>query len=426
MIRCGVDIIEISRIQKAAEKNCGFLEKVFTESEIGYFKNSGCRFETLAGFFAAKEAFVKYKKIGIRGLELSEISVEHEKLGAPFVVFRGEKQQVSLNISHNKTQAVAVVCGDDGLPDLPCDDYMKSLIPKRTTDAHKGDCGRVFIVGGSEGMTGAAVLAARGALRSGSGLVTVGTVDSERAIVAGGVFEAMTVGLESADGKLSKAATAKILEFARKSDCVVFGPGLGQNEHIFDILKALLQNFEGTLVIDADGLNALSRNCDVLNERCCRVVITPHPGEMARLANITIGEVQSRREAVATEFASEYGITVVLKGKGTVIASCDAKAEDKSDKTKENASGEDCGACRVHINTTGNCGMATGGTGDVLSGVVGAFAAQGLEPYEAAVLGAYIHGKAGDIAAEKYGVHGLVAGDVAETVAFAIKSEFGK
>ena len=407
MIRCGIDIIEISRISDAVKKNSGFMKKVFSENEIEYYSCNGKRAETLAGFFAAKEAFAKFKRIGIRGLELSEISVEHEMLGAPFVVFRGEKQNVSLNISHNKTQAVAVVCGDDEDCVTAENPEMKALIPQRSEYAHKGDCGRVFIVAGAEGMTGAAVLSARGALRGGSGLVTVGTPLSQRSIVACGVVEAMTVALDETNGMLSDSAADRILECAKKSDAVVFGPGLGRNEHIHAVLKRLLCEYEGLLVIDADGLNALSENCDILNNRKCEVVITPHPGEMSRLVKKTIDEVQNNRHAVAVDFAVRYGITVLLKGKDTVVAGIDGQN----------------GACRVYVNNTGNCGMATGGMGDVLSGVVVAFAAQGLGGFDAARLGAYIHGKAGDIAMKKYGIHGLIAGDVAEYIAIAIADE---
>jgi len=413
MMMCGIDIIEVSRIRDAVEKNSGFLKKVFSDSEIAYFRSSGSRCETLAGFFAAKEAFVKYKKTGIRGLELSEISVEHEKLGAPFLVFRGCRQDVSVSISHNKTQAVAVVCGDEDLCG-ECDSEMKKLIPKRHEDAHKGDCGHVFVVAGSEGMTGAAILSARGALRSGAGLVTVGTAASERHIVAGAVVEAMTLALEHSKGKIADTACEKICEFAQKADCVVFGPGLGRNEHIHGVLKTLLKEYKGKLVIDADGLNALAENCDILDDRKCDVVITPHPGEMSRLIGKSIEYVQQNRNIVAAEFAARYGITVLLKGKETVIVGYEFRnGENKMPQPQ----------CGMRINTTGNCGMATGGMGDVLSGVIGAFMAQGMKPFDATVLGAYIHGKAGDMAVQRFGVHGLVAGDVAEYIAFAIKPE---
>ncbi len=400
---CGIDIIEISRIQKAVEKNKMFLDRVFSESEIEYFKKNGGRFETLAGFYATKEAFVKCKKTGIRGLELSRISVEHEDKGAPFIVFDGKPQDVTLSISHDKTHAVAVVCGMQQCTDVGQNEEMRKLIPQRKEDAHKGSCGRVLVVAGSRGMTGAAVLAAKGALRCGSGLVTVGTPESERHIVAGHLVEAMTLGLEEKDGIISGRAMKKMLKSAREADAIVFGPGLGKNSDMPEILAELIRSYSGVLVIDADGLNALSKNCDMLKCAAGKVIITPHPGEMSRLTGRNIGDIQENREAVAAEFANRYGITVVLKGKDTVIASC---------------TGE------VRINTTGNCGMATGGTGDVLAGVIASFAGQGLCAFDAAVLGAYIHGKAGDIAKLEKGIHGMIATDVVEMLPLAIKTEF--
>ncbi|MBO5955535.1 MAG: NAD(P)H-hydrate dehydratase [Clostridia bacterium] len=400
MMNCGIDIIEISRIREAVEQSDSFMGKVFSEKEIEYFRANGQRFESLAGFFAAKEAFVKYKKTGIRGLGLSEISVEHEGLGAPYIVFRGRRQKVSLSISHGKTYAVEVVCGDSDHI-LPVCEEMRKLIPERAEDANKGDCGRVLVIAGSQGMTGAACLAARGALRCGAGLVTVAVPRSERPIVAISVQEAMTVALDECDGMIIGSSMKKILQFAKRAQAVVFGPGLGINGEMHHILRGILSEYEGTLIIDADGLNALSKNCDILRERKCSVVITPHPGEMSRLVKKTVEEIQNNREVVAAEFAAKYGITVVLKGKNTVIA----------------------GGDEIKINTSGNCGMATGGTGDVLSGVVAAFVAQGLKPFDAAALGAYIHGKAGDIATQKLGVHGMLAGDLAECLPLAIKSE---
>ncbi len=402
MTACGIDIIEISRIQKAVEKNKEFLNRVFSESEIEYFKKNGERFEILAGFYAAKEAFVKYKKTGIRGLEFSRISVEHEDQGAPFIVFDGKPQSVTLSISHDKTHAVAVVCGIKQCADAGQNEEIGKLIPRRKDDAHKGSCGRVFVVAGSRGMTGAAVLAAKGALRCGSGLVTVGTPESERHIVAGHLVEAMTLGLEEKDGIVSSRAMKKILKAAHQADAIVFGPGLGKDSDIPEILTELVRSYSGVLVIDADGLNALSKNCGILKCAKGKVVITPHPGEMCRLTGRNIEDIQKNREAVAVEFAKKYGITVVLKGKDTVIAS---------------NTGE------VRVNPTGNCGMATGGMGDVLAGVIASFAGQGLCAFDAAVFGAYIHGKAGDIARSEKGIHGMIATDVVEMLPLAIKTE---
>ncbi len=402
MLKCGVDITEISRIRKAIG-NRRFVEKVFTNSEIEYFNSSGRRAEILAGFFAAKEAFSKCVGTGFRGFGFLDIEICHNEKGAPFLKFKGRKSGLSVSISHEKTNAVAVVFGNDfevfALQNEKME-IMKKLLPKRADDANKCDCGRVFIVAGSEGMTGAATLTAYSALRCGSGLVTVGTPESERQILACKLTEAMTVGLPQKNGVISMEATGKILEYAKKANSMVIGPGIGKSKDIFDIICAVLENFEGTLIIDADGINAISRNIDILKKKRCRVVLTPHAGEMERLTGIKAQEIQKDRGNIAKDFAARFGVCVVLKGKETVIA------------------GEDG---NVTINPTGNCGMATGGAGDVLAGVISAFAAQGKGAYDAAVLGAYVHGMAGDIAKEDKGIYGLIAGDVVKCLPYAIK-----
>lgn len=396
-MRCGVDIIEIERISAAAE-NPRFLKRVFTKNELEYYEKHGRRSETLAGMFAAKEAFSKYLGTGIGKVEFSDIEIMHKKSGAPFICLRGVKCGAALSISHNNSAAVAVVAGDK----IKIDGYsekMKRLLPVRREDAHKGDCGRIFTVAGSCGMIGAAALSARASLRCGGGLVTVGTAKSERCVLACKMTEAMTVGLEDRDGVICLDAAKTVLEHAKRADAVVFGPGMGKGGDISEILRLLCKNYCGKLIIDADGINALGGNTDILKEKCCDTVITPHVGEMSRLTGLSIDEISANRESVAASFAARYGVIVVLKGKNTVITD-----------------GE-----RIEINPTGNCGMATGGTGDVLTGVIAAFAAQGAELFDAAVLGAYIHGLAGDIAAEDKGVYGLIAGDVVEAVPYAIK-----
>lgn len=397
---CGVDIIEISRIRDAIVKNDRFCERIFTGSELDYFQKHGSRIETLAGFFAAKEAFSKYLGTGIRGFEFHDIEIGHDELGEPFVIFRNRKIDVSLSISHNTDTAVAVVCGEvselSGCNiDIKYREKMRKLIPFRSEDANKGDCGRVFIIAGSKGMTGAATLCGYGALRCGSGLVTVGTAASEQSILACKLTEAMTVALPCNDGVLSHEAIDLIKTYAERADVVAIGPGLGRNEDIKKILSELIKIYEKTLIVDADGINALSENIDILKEKRCEIILTPHPGEMSRLTGLSVEEIQTNRERLAAEFAIGYGVCVVLKGKDTVIADKDGK---------------------ISVNPTGNSGMATGGTGDVLCGVIAAFAAQGLSPYDAAVLGTYIHGLAGDIALQKKGIHGLIASDVADSL----------
>ena len=192
-------------------------------------------------------------------------------------------------------------------------------------------------------------------------------------------------------GIISAAATDTVLESIKNADAVVFGPGLGKRRGILPLLERIVTEFTKTLIIDADGINALSANIDILNRKKCSVILTPHPGEMSRLNGLSIPEIQSARIKTAEDFADRFDVTFALKGEGTLVAARGGKTA---------------------VNPSGNCGMATGGTGDVLSGVVAALAAQGCTPYDSAVLGVYLHGLAGDIAAAEKGVHGLIASDL--------------
>ncbi len=397
---CGVDIIEISRIEDALKKTPGFLEKVFSPGEIAYHIEHGKKTEHLAGAFAAKEAYGKYLGAGLSGLNLPEISVMHKTGGQPYLTYNGEALAVSLSISHNKTTAAAVVCGEGDLGKYPKLDGIKELLPSRQKTANKGDFGRTLVIAGSRGMTGAAVMSAYSALRMGSGLVTLATADSERVIAAGFYPEIMTVGLSSENGVISSGALKDILKLIRDKDSVIFGPGIGKSRELTDILAEILRNYQGKLLIDADGLNALAKRVDILKEKTCEVVLTPHPGEMSRLTGMIVEEIQRNRKAVAMEFAKKYDVCLVLKGFETVVAKYGRDA---------------------YINQTGNPGMATAGTGDVLSGVIGSLLGQGQDLFDAARLGVYLHGLAGDIAKEKLGEYSMTATDVMNNLHCAIK-----
>lgn len=411
-MRCGTDIIEIERIKSAFNKYKNFAGRIFTEDEIRRFAENGCRFEILAGMFAAKEAFSKYLGTGIGKTAFRDIEVCHNADGSPYIRLRGVKSDASVSISHCRKYAVAFVTGNgqsvspgnapaadnlriSGAAQAPSyggySRAMSRLIPMRLSSANKGSCGRVSIIAGSKGMTGAAALSALGALRSGAGLVTALTPSSEQPILAVKLTEAMTVPLPHENGVISAAAADTVLESIQNADAVVFGPGLGKGRGILPLLERIVTEFTKTLIIDADGINALSANIDILNRKKCSVILTPHPGEMSRLSGLSISEIQSARIKTAEDFADRFDVTVALKGEGTVVAARGGKTA---------------------VNPSGNCGMATGGTGDVLSGVVAALAAQGCTPYDSAVLGVYLHGLAGDIAAAEKGVHGLIASDL--------------
>lgn len=412
-MRCGTDIIEIERIKSAFNKHKNFAGRIFTEDEIRRFAENGCRFEILAGMFAAKEAFSKYLGTGIGKTAFRDIEVCHSADGSPYIRLRGVKSDASVSISHCRKYAVAFVTGNgQGVSpgNAPAADNlhitrgaaqapsyggysraMSRLIPMRLSSANKGSCGRVSIIAGSKGMTGAAALSALGALRSGAGLVTALTPSSEQPILAVKLTEAMTVPLPHENGVISAAAADTVLESIQNADAAVFGPGLGKGRGILPLLERIVTEFTKTLIIDADGINALSANIDILNRKKCSVILTPHPGEMSRLSGLSIPEIQSARIKTAVDFADRFDVTVALKGEGTVVAARGGKTA---------------------VNPSGNCGMATGGTGDVLSGVVAALAAQGCTPYDSAVLGVYLHGLAGDIAAAEKGIHGLIASDL--------------
>lgn len=272
----------------------------------------------------------------------------------------------------------------------------RALLPERPEDAHKGTFGHVFVVGGARGLTGAVKLAGLAAARSGSGLVTVGVPRPLGDAFAVSLVEVMSYMLKSTESEtLSADAVDDALVFAESKDAVVLGPGLSRHPEALAFVQEFVPRCPAPLVIDADGLNALCGRLDVLERAQAPIVLTPHPGEMARLVDSTVAAVQKDRETVAAEFAQRHGCVVVLKGKGTVVTE---------------------GPDQVYINTTGNSGMATGGTGDVLSGIVGSLLGQGLSAREAAMLGVYTHGLAGDLAAERHTARAMLAGDVIDAL----------
>ena len=276
------------------------------------------------------------------------------------------------------------------------------LLPPRPTHSHKGTYGRVFVVAASTGMTGAAALTSAGALRVGAGLVTLGTPKSLNPILEVKLTEVMTLPLpETTEGSLALEAKSHIIEAVERTKSVLaIGPGLSQHPETVELVHSLVRESDTPTVIDADGINALSKSKEILSSLSPQTVLTPHPGEMARLIGETVETLERDRIGIAQRFAQAHDITLVLKGAPTVIA---------------RGNGE------VWINSTGNAGMATGGMGDILTGLIAGLMAQKVSAFDAAVLGVYLHGLAGDITAESIGMHGLMAGDVLNNVPKAIK-----
>lgn len=271
---------------------------------------------------------------------------------------------------------------------------MKTL-PDRAIDAHKGDFGKILLLCGSKGYTGAAYLAAMGALRSGAGLVFLGVPESIYQIEAIKLNEAIVFPLPDAEGKLSWTAIPEILERLPRMDAVLIGPGLGQSEDTFAAVKAVLENAFCPVVLDADGINAIAAHKDILRGRTNPTILTPHAGEFARLGGV-IGE---NRVAAAEKMARDLCCILLLKGHNTVITD-----------------GEN-----TYINPTGNPGMAVGGSGDVLSGIITAFLGQGVAPLEAAACGAWVHGAAGDLCAAEIGQYGMLPSDMVNVLPRLLK-----
>lgn len=260
------------------------------------------------------------------------------------------------------------------------------MLPDRKKDAHKGDFGKLLLLCGSRGYTGAAALAAMGALRSGAGLVYLGVPESIYAIEAVKLTEPVVFPLPDKGGKLSADSLDEILKLIPKMDAVLIGPGLGQSDGTLVVLQAVLESAACPVVIDADGINLLAGHKDILRGRKAPSILTPHMGEFARLG----GSINKGRKEAAAEMAQDLGAIVVLKGSGTVITD-----------------GVSC--C---VNPTGNPGMAVGGSGDVLAGVITSLLGQGLTPFDAAACGAWLHGAAGDACAAELGQYGLLPSDM--------------
>ena len=278
-------------------------------------------------------------------------------------------------------------------------DYVKSVLPVRDPAGHKGTFGKVCLLGGSVGYTGAPVLCARGAVRGGCGLVFLGVPQSVWPVAAVKSDEAMPFPLpETADGKLSLLAEEPIRRRAAGCDAVLLGCGLGRDRQTDALVQNLL-NTEKPLVLDADGLNALGGSTELLQKRPAVTVLTPHEGEFLRLG----GDLSRGRERAAAAFSQKYGVYLILKGHRTLIAAPDG---------------------RMAVNTTGNCGMAKGGSGDVLAGMLLSLLGQGCETFDACCAAVWLHGRAGDLAAADKGERGMTPTDLLEQIPYALKDLF--
>lgn len=278
-------------------------------------------------------------------------------------------------------------------PRLITRELVNTFLQKRERQLHKGNCGTVLAVAGSRGMAGAALLCGRGALRAGAGLLRICIPESLFPVIHCGLPEATCVDRFRGADSLEHVQAAAI------------GPGMGADVENGSIIKSVLAGFSGTAVLDADALNLLARDDSLLAGSRARLILTPHPGEAGRLLGLSPREINGDRPGFARRLAEQYGAVAVLKGAGTIVAAPEGE---------------------TYINMTGNPGMATGGSGDVLTGIIAALAGQGLAPLSAALAGVYLHGLAGDLAAAAVGEYGLLASDIADSVGIAIAGTVGE
>jgi NAD(P)H-hydrate epimerase len=388
----GVDLVPVARMERLLERHGRrFLDRYFTAGEQADCRD---RPESVAGRWAAKEATVK--ALARRGLRATPRQVEVVSDGGPLRALVHGVQGVDaleLSLSHDGGMAVAVATAAlPATPPLSAPPPPGVHLPDRDPEGHKGTFGTTAVLAGSLGYTGAAYLSAMGAARSGSGMVRLLVAESIYTVLAAKCSEVMVTPLtEAAPGVIGHFSVEEVLRQMSEARAAVVGPGLGRDLSNRRLIVEVLRRARLPLVVDADGLNALAEDRRALNRLPEGNVFTPHPGEMARLSGLSTREVQSRREQVAVEHARRWGQVVVLKGAHTVIASPEG---------------------RVTVDPHRIPALASGGTGDVLAGIIGGLMAQGLQPESAAITGVYTHAEAAAAVSADLGDSGLLATDL--------------
>ena len=403
MRKVGIDAVSVDRLALAIKRSgTGFLLKVYTPAELDY---CGRDPERLAGRWAAKEAVIKcFDGTGIC-FPRRKIEVLPAPTGAPTVRFHGDGQgaTVELSITHHSGFAVAAAAlemPEAGQLLLPPSEAVK--LPERPKDGHKGTFGTVVVLAGSRGLTGAAYLSSTAAARAGAGLVRLLVAESIYPILAAKCTEVMATPVgEESPGHAGHSDREEVFNQFAGAAAAVVGPGLGRDPSTWRLAIDLALELKMPTVLDADALNALAENRRALERLPEARVLTPHPGEMARLTGRAAREVQADRVGIAGSAARAWHSVVVLKGARTVVAG--PEGEVSTDPHEVPA-------------------LATGGTGDVLSGVIGALLAQGLEPFPAAVTAVYIHAAAGRRIEGRIGPAGLLASDLLDEIPLVMKA----
>jgi NAD(P)H-hydrate epimerase len=390
----GLDVVSVDRVNALAARNARFLARAFTSRERADCEGHPQR---LASTWAAKEAVRKLHAAAGRTIPaFADIEVMRRSEGPPHVHVRAEHIAVSLSLTHDAGVAAAVAAADADAMTASLATPVGIRLPARPDDAHKGTFGRVVVVAGSRGFTGAPLLASLGAARGGAGLVTLCVPESIYPIVATRCLEVMPAPLpDEGGGVLQRQTITALDEYIGKADALVTGPGIGRAPETADAITTLLDSVPCPAVVDADALNIVAERGHPWRRGGAPFVITPHPAEMARLTRLETAVVQSDRVNIAATYAREQGVIVVLKGSETVVAAPDG---------------------RVQVDAHRVVALATGGTGDVLAGLCGAMLAQGLDAFDAAVAAVTVHAEAGLQVQASRGRAGGLASDVLDAL----------
>lgn len=420
----GIDITELKRFEKHLDDD-SFINRILTALEIKNFNSLSStrgRLEFLAGSFAAKEATAKALAKGIGPVSFKDMEISKDANGAPIMNLSKQAAQfledpvndkIEISISHDGGYAMAIAGSASKLDNISdsiwseCrpDNFHMNMeldqsILKRDRKGYKSQYGRLIIIGGSEGMLGSVCLAARAALRSGAGLVYLMLPRGLADIAQMKLTEAIILPVGDRECRyFDESCLKEAISLLDKGDLPVLGPGLANRPESRLFVKGLLPHIKTGILIDADGLNALAYFPEIMREMPGPIIITPHEMEMSRLTGLDINKVKEDRVGIANNFSEKYNLISVLKGADTIITNG-----------------------KLHyINPTGNPGMATAGSGDVLSGMMGAFLAYPYPAMIAARIACYLHGLAGDIVSSKIGEEALIASDIIEAIPLAFK-----
>lgn len=386
----GVDLVDVDKFSR---KNN--IRKSFTENEISHAESKVNTNESLAGIFAAKEAIIKAFDLNLYYILREKIEIIYEK-SKPVAYINGQKSFADISISHDGSYAIGV-CSTNIHNIYSIDQNVKNVLTNRKSDSHKGTYGRIGFLGGSPGMAGSIYMASLASLRSGAGLTYIIAPKSIADILAIKSNEQIIKQISCHSFCRDENTKNQILSSSENLDVLAIGPGMGQGKDLHILLDEIIKNTKMKLVIDADGINAISKDLNILNANK-EIILTPHLGEFARLSKLSVDEIKKDKVSLAKNFAKTYNLVLVLKSNETIITDGD----------------------KLYINKIGNPGMATAGSGDVLTGIISTLLHR-LDAYDAAVLGVYIHSLAGDLAASYFGEESIIASDIINYLPDAFK-----